>query len=58
MAPQAPDLFSAFRYVAIRLYASPYHKAGTLVFDAPGDGYGFPLPFDGRDLAIGLDKTL
>jgi len=51
-------LFSALRYIAIHVYASPYHKAGTLLFDTPGGGYGFPLPFDSRDLAIGLDKTL
>ena len=51
-------LFSALRYIAIHVYASPYHKAGTLLFDASGDGYGFPLPFDSRDLAIGLDKSL
>ena len=48
----------ALKTIAIHLYASPYHHSGQLLFDKPGDGYGFPLPFGGRDQAIGSDKTL
>jgi hypothetical protein len=48
----------ALNFIAIDLYASPYHKAGALVWDEPGAGYGFPLPHGGRHLAIGADKTL
>jgi hypothetical protein len=51
-------LYSALRFVAIQLYSSPYHQSRSLYFGTPGDGYGFPLPFDSRDLAIGLDKSL
>ena len=42
--------------IGIALYASAYHKAGILVFDRPGRGYGFAMPKNGRDLLIGDDK--
>ena len=42
--------------IGITLYASAYHKAGILVFDKPGRGYGFPMPKNGRDPLIGDDK--
>jgi hypothetical protein len=42
--------------IGIDLYASEAHKAGTLMWDKPGDGYGFPIPKNGRDLLIGMDK--
>lgn len=51
-------LLSAMRLVAINLYASPYHNAGTLMWERPGEGYGFPLPADSRGLALGMDKDL
>jgi hypothetical protein len=51
-------LLFAFEHIAMLLYMSKHHAAGTLRFDAPGEGYGFPLPAGSRDLAIGLDKTL
>lgn len=51
-------LESALRMIAIHLYASPYHHAGTLYFDEPGSGYGFSLPAGGRDLAVGDDRKL
>lgn len=51
-------LHSALRIIAIHLYASPYHRQRTLVFDEPGDGYGFPLPVGSRDQALGHDKSL
>ena len=42
--------------IGITLYASAYHKAGILMFDKPGRGYGFPMPKNGRYLLIGDDK--
>jgi hypothetical protein len=51
-------LLHALSTIAIHLYASPYHHAGTLYFDEPGRGYGFPLPAGGRDVAIGDDREL
>lgn len=42
--------------IGITLYASAYHKAGILVFDKPGRGYGFPMPKNGRYLLIGDNK--
>lgn len=51
-------LLFAMERVAILLYVSAYHADGTLCFEEPGEGYGFPLPRDSRHLAIGLDKTL
>jgi hypothetical protein len=54
------DAFQALhltlQLIGFRLYASAYHKAGTLVFEQPGRGYGFPIPKNGRDLLIGDDK--
>ena len=47
-----------FGQIAIMLYASTYHRDGILFWQRPGDGYGFPLPYDGRDVAIGNDKRL
>jgi hypothetical protein len=43
--------------IGIELYGSAYHKAGILVFEKPGDGYGFPIPKNGRYLLVGADKT-
>jgi hypothetical protein len=37
------------------IYTSTYHKLGNLFFDAPGKGYGFPVPITLRDLLIGDD---
>jgi len=37
------------------IYTSSYHKSGALFFDAPGRGYGFPVPINQRDLLIGDD---
>lgn len=42
--------------IGFRLYMSASHKAGHLMFDRPGNGYGFPVPKNGRDLLIGDDK--
>lgn len=41
--------------IGAELYSSSYHKSGSLVWDKPGNGYGFPLPPTLRDLLIGDD---
>lgn len=48
----------ALQNIGAELYASPYHHAGTLVFDAPGNGYGFPIAKDARHLLVGDDAKL
>lgn len=46
----------ALQKIGIDLYMSEAHKAGTLMWEAPGKGYGFPLPANARDLLVGDDK--
>lgn len=57
-ADSAQALYLAFQKVAVCLYASAYHKAGKLVWDQPGGGYGFILPSGSRHFSIGTDKKL
>jgi hypothetical protein len=45
----------ALQKIGATLYASEYHKAGLLMWDRPGNGYGFPLPQNARDLLEGDD---
>ena len=52
-AVQAINL--AMAKIGTELYASSYHQAGTLVFEEPGNGYGFPVPKPLRDDLIGDD---
>jgi len=42
--------------IGAEIYSSPYHATGNLYFEKPGDGYGFPVPPNLRDLLIGQDK--
>ena len=42
--------------IGTELYMNPYHAAGELVWKGPGEGYGFPVPKNGRDFLIGFDK--
>lgn len=44
--------------IGLDLYTSPYHKAGELVWEASGDGYGFPVPPNLRDARVGADRRL
>lgn len=48
-------LVIAMQKIAIELYTSSYHKAGTLLFDKPGNGYGFPIMKNARDMLVGDD---
>ncbi|MEE7493981.1 DUF6968 family protein [Methylobacterium oryzae] len=50
-------LHLAMQKIGFDLYASAAHKAGILMWEKRGDGYGFPIPKNGRDLLVGADKT-
>lgn len=50
---QAFDL--ALRMIGTNLYCSELHETGRLMWLEPGDGYGFPVPHNIRDLLIGND---
>jgi len=50
-------LLLAFYGIGSELYSSNYHKNRQLWFDAPGRGYGFPVPVSLRDLLEGDDKA-
>ena len=50
---QAIDL--ALHMIGSEIYTSNYHKAGKLFLEAPGGGYGFPVPKTLRDLLEGDD---
>jgi hypothetical protein len=41
--------------IGAQLYTSPYHEAGQLTWTAAGEGYGFPVPKNFRDLLRGTD---
>jgi hypothetical protein len=43
--------------IGVDLYFSEYHKSGKLMWEAPGRGYGFPVPHNARDLLIGDDAV-
>jgi hypothetical protein len=49
-------LVLALYMIGAELYSSSYHKSGRLMFDEPGQGYGFPVPNSLRDLLIGNDR--
>lgn len=46
----------AMQMIGSEIYASARHKAGRLRWLAPGDGYGFPVASNIRDLLVGDDK--
>jgi hypothetical protein len=45
----------ALHMIGADLYTSSYHREGRLVFDKPGNGYGFPVAPTLRDLLVGDD---
>lgn len=47
----------ALRMVGTELYCSEWHASKRLVWLAPGDGYGFPVPRSISDMLIGQDRT-
>ena len=44
--------------IALRLYGSAYHAEGSLYWQKPGKGYGFPLPKNLAHEHIGHDKDV
>ncbi|MDR7037755.1 hypothetical protein J2X36_002506 [Methylobacterium sp. BE186] len=54
-AVQALNL--ALQRVGFALHRSPHHAEGRLVWEKPGDGYGFPVPPSARDLLVGADRV-
>ena len=59
MASGGADLIQAImvamKMIGADLYSSTYHQSGRLMLDAPGRGYGFPVPSSLRDLLEGDD---
>jgi hypothetical protein len=51
----AQALELAFKMIGAILYTSEHHKAGRLMFQEPGQGYGFPVTSNMRDLLVGYD---
>lgn len=41
--------------IGAELYSSSYHESGSLFWDKPGNGYGFPVAPTIRDLLVGDD---
>ncbi|KAA0123319.1 hypothetical protein CIW48_14215 [Methylobacterium sp. P1-11] len=50
-------LHLALQKIGMELYVSPHHLSGNLKWEKSGDGYGFPVPKNGRDMLIGADKA-
>jgi hypothetical protein len=48
-------LLIALQIISANIYTSTYHESGDLFWDAPGKGYGFPVPSNLRDLLVGDD---
>jgi hypothetical protein len=51
---QAIDL--ALKMIGAFLYSSDHHASGSLMWLEKGNGYGFPVSNDLRDMLIGDDK--
>lgn len=49
-------IYLCLQAVALTLYASDYHRTGSLYWQRPGDGYGFPMPKAGRMDLVGDDR--
>jgi len=49
------SILIALQMIGADIYTSNYHKAGNLYWDAPGNGYGFPVSPTLRDLLQGDD---
>lgn len=47
--------FIALQMIGAEIYASHHHASGRLVWLAPGQGYGFPVSNNIRDVLIGDD---
>jgi hypothetical protein len=50
-------LYLTMQRIALELYGSPHHANGSLFWDKPGAGYGFPMPKVGYEDLIGEDRV-
>ena len=50
------SIILALQMIGIDIYSSNYHKAGQLSLERQDGGYGFPVPYNTRDLLEGDDK--
>lgn len=46
-----------FQKIGSEIYGSGYHKSGDLMWEKPGNGYGFPVPHNARDWLEGDDAV-
>lgn len=49
-ADSVQALTIALQMIGTSIYTSGYHESGDLFWDAPGKGYGFPVPPNLRDM--------
>ena len=49
------SLLFALKMIGAEIYTSDYHESGSLKWNEFGDGYGFPVPQNRRDLLQGDD---
>jgi len=47
----------AMQMIGSEIYTSSFYKSGNLMVEAPGKGYGFPVPTSLRDLLEGDDAV-
>jgi hypothetical protein len=47
----------ALQKIGTEVYLSEYHETGSLFWLEPGDGFGFPVPPNVRDLLVGQDRN-
>lgn len=52
----AQALVMALQMIGVEIYASRHHESGRLRWLVAGQGYGFPVSNNARDLLIGGDK--
>jgi hypothetical protein len=45
----------ALQKIGTDIYFSDYHKSGSLFWESPEKGYGFPLPPSAREMLVGDD---
>ena len=45
----------ALQKIGTDIYFSDYHKSGSLFWERPEKGYGFPLPPSAREMLVGDD---
>ncbi len=49
-------IYLALQKIGFDLYMSAYHATGSLYWQVPKSGYGFPVPKTARDFLVGEDK--